>query len=255
MKKLLEIIDIFHIKISAIALFVLAALFGYIKPLLLYFLIAFIHELCHLIACIVFKIKPNAFIILPFGATLEVSNINNIKSIRQIIIYLAGPFSFFINLIWINMLFKISIINNVNYEFLLNANLIMCLLNLLPIFPLDGFIVIKAILQLLIPYKNVLKVSTIISLISFIGFCIYNIFDFQPMVLFFLLFEQIKYILSYKNNYKNFLIYKTLFKKERSFKIINDYNMYKDSNNYKFETKKILNDKEIASIELKNYIN
>ena len=49
MKKLLEIIDIFHIKISAIALFVLAALFGYIKPLLLYFLIAFIHELCHLI--------------------------------------------------------------------------------------------------------------------------------------------------------------------------------------------------------------
>ena len=116
-----------------------------------------------------------------------------------------------------NILFKTNIINNVNYEFLLNANLIMCLLNLLPIFPLDGFIVIKAILQLLIPYKNVLKVSTIISLISFIGFCIYNIFDFQPMVLFFLLIEQIKYILSYKNNYKNFLIYKTLFKKERSF--------------------------------------
>ena len=254
MKKLLNAIDIFHIKLSAVFLFILASLFGYIKPLLLYFLVAFIHELCHLLACVIFKIKVSSFTILPFGATLDVANIDNINSFKQIIIYIAGPFSFFINLIWIHLLFNYQFINLLTFKFISNANLIMCLLNLLPIFPLDGFIIVKAILQICFPYKNVLKISLIISLISFIGFCIYNIFDFQPMVLFFLLFEQIKYILSYENNYKSFLIYKTLNKKERKFKIITDYNMYKDLNNYKLEQNKILNDGEIANLELKSYI-
>ena len=37
-------------------------------------------------------------------------------------------------------------------------------------------------------------------------------------------------------------------------KIINDYSMYKEVNNYKLEANKILDDKQIASIELKRYI-
>lgn len=254
MKKFLEIIDIFEIKLSTILLFCISALFGYLKPLLLYFLIAFIHEFSHLLACLILKLKVNKFIILPFGAALEVDNINNTNSFKQIIIYLAGPFSYFYNLIWINLIFKIGIINNINYQHLLNSNMIMCLLNLLPIYPLDGFVVVKAILQFFFPYKNVLKISLFISIFSFLCFALYNIYNFQPMVLFFLLFEQIKNIIKYKNNYKNFLIFKTMNRKEKKYKIIKDYNMYKDVNNYKIENKHVLEDDKIAKIELKRYI-
>ena len=41
-------------------------------------------------------------------------------------------------------------------------------------------------------------------------------------------------------------------KKEKKFKVINDYNMDKDANNYKIESQKVLNDSNIAQIELKN---
>ena len=40
----------------------------------------------------------------------------------------------------------------------------------------------------------------------------------------------------------------------RKYKIISDYSMYKEVNNYKVEANKILDDKQIASIELKRYI-
>lgn len=255
MKKLLEIIDIFEVKVTSILLFVISALFGYLKPLLLYFFIAFIHEFSHLLACIILGLKVNKFIIIPFGATLEVDNVNNINSYKQIIVYLAGPASYFINLIWLNCFMKLGIINQINYDYLSNANTIMCILNLLPIYPLDGFVIVKAVLQLFVSFKSVLKVSLIISIICFVGFVIYNIYDFQPMVLFFLFTEQIKNILNYKKNYKNFLIYKTINKKERKYKFINDYDMFKDVNNYKIENKTVLQDADIAHIELPKYIN
>ena len=74
------------------------------------------------------------------------------------------------------------------------------------------------------------------------------------MILFFLLIEQVKNVLEYKNIYKKFLINKSLNKRKKKYKIINDYSMYKEVNNYKLEVNKILDDKQIASIELKRYI-
>ena len=74
------------------------------------------------------------------------------------------------------------------------------------------------------------------------------------MVTLFLLFEQIKHIIKYKTLYRNFLIYKSQFKKHKKFKIIDDYLMFKDYNNYQIANNKILSDVEIASFELKKYI-
>jgi uncharacterized protein YktA (UPF0223 family) len=69
-----------------------------------------------------------------------------------------------------------------------------------------------------------------------------------------LLVEQIKNISNYKKIYRNFLIDKTLNKRLKKYKMINDYQMYKDVNNYKIENDKILNDYDIAMIELKNFL-
>ena len=54
--------------------------------------------------------------------------------------------------------------------------------------------------------------------------------------------------------YKNFLIYKSKIKKQKKYKVINDYLLYKDVNNYKIEKDKVLNDADIAAKELKKFI-
>lgn len=208
----------------------------------------------HFFACVHFKLAVKKLVVLPFGACLQVDKMEKVSSIKQIIIYMMGPLSALINLPWIIILFKVGIINEINYEKLMIVNTLMALLNLMPIFPLDGYMILKGILQLFLPYKNSLKISYITSIIFFVVFLFFNIIKFQPMVLFFLLIEQIKHIKDYKKIYKRFLIYKSLNKKEKKYKIIDNYNMYKDYNNYKIENNIILDDLKIATKELKKYL-
>lgn len=254
MKKLLQIIDVFEIKTTTILLFVLSALFGQFKMIMLYFIVAFIHELFHLLMCFALKVKVEKFQILPFGASLTVKEIESLSSNKQLLIYIAGPFSALVNIVVFSVMKNNNIINKVNYNYLFRYNYLMCLLNLLPVYPLDGYMIIKAFFQKILTYKKAMKMSLIISLIFFIIFALSNIYYFQPMVLFFLLLEQVKNIFGYEDIYKKFLIEKSLNKRKKKYKIISDYSMYKEANNYKVEANKILDDKQIASIELKRYI-
>lgn len=254
MKKLWKLIDLINVRISAVVIFIACALIGEAKPLFLLFLIALIHEAFHLIVCILLKVKVESFEILPFGVSLHVKKIENISSLKQIFVYIAGPLSCFVNLPVIYILYKYSFINEVNSNFLLRINYSMCIVNLLPIFPLDGYMIFKAFLQLFFPYKKSLKCSTIVSIISFVLFLTYNFISFQPMISCFLLIEQIKHVYDYKTIYKNFLIDKSMMKKKKRYKVIQDYQMYKDVNNYKIEKEKVLNDADIAAVELKQYI-
>lgn len=254
MNRLWKIIDFIDLKLSCVVLLILASLFGQLKVLLLLFFIALIHELFHLFACLLFKVEVEKLEILPFGVSLQINNQEAISSIKQIIIYLAGPMSMIVNVIWINLLFSKSIINEFTFDYLSHINKLMCFANLLIIFPLDGYMIFKGILQLFLPYKKALKVSMIVSLIMFFLFVLYNFISFQPMITIFLFLEQIKHVKDYKKLYQDFLIRKTKRKKERKYKVINDYLMYKDYNNYKFESKKVLHDNDIAIIELKKYI-
>lgn len=255
MKKLWIIIDQLQVKYSTIIFLVVSFLLGQIKDILLYFIIAVIHELMHFLTCIYLNVKTKKIIILPFGACLEVENIDKISSFKQLLIYLMGPCSAIINLLWITLFNKIGLINSINFEKILLINFLMAILNLLPIFPLDGYMIVKAILQLIMPYKKALRYSLIVSVLFLFLFTIYNFYKFQPMVLFFLIIEQFKNIKQYKVLYKQFLIYKTLGKKHKKYKMIKNYDMFKDCNNYKLENKIILDDVKIASKELNKYIN
>ena len=254
MKKLWSIIDFFDVKLITVIMVVLFIIFGQIKQLILLFMIAFIHELCHFFACYFLGVKTNKIEILPFGVTLVIDDAEKLSSIKQIIVYLAGPLSMFINFIWIIIFYKISFINEINYDFLVRINLVTFFGNLMPIYPLDGYVVLKGILQIYLPYKKALQISIILSIIFLLIFVIYNFISFQPLVTVFLIIEQIKNIKNYKMLYKNFLIYKSKIKKQKKYKVINDYLLYKDVNNYKIEKDKVLNDADIAAKELKKFI-
>ena len=185
---------------------------------------------------------------------MAVKDIEKVDSIKQIIIYLMGPISVFINVLIANILFSYNLISIISFNNIISLSIAMSLCNLLPIFPLDGYKALKSMLQIFIPYKKALKVSNIISLIAFTSFIFINFISFQLTITLFLCFEQIKNLKNYKQIYKRFLIYKTMNKKKKKFKMINDYQMFKDVNNYQIEKNKILDDYDIATIELKKYI-
>lgn len=252
MKNILKIIDKIEISFLTILITSFAILSGLMKNMLSLYIISFIHEIFHLIACLILKVKIDKFIVLPFGFSLKVYNIEKITSIKQIIIYIAGPLSFFINLIWIKIFYNYELINYVNYNYLSSINFVMFVVNLLPIVPLDGFNALKGIMQMILPYKKALKYTMLISLIAFVLFLFVNIITYQPMFTAFLLIEQIKNIVLQKEKYKEFLLNKLINKKHKKYRLINDYNMYKDINNYKIEKDKFIDDSQIALIELNN---
>lgn len=246
MKKLLQINDLIDIKISTFLLLLLTFLTGQFKSIVIFLILSGIHEFGHLIACLLFKVEIKRIVILPFGFNLQIKDLDKLTPIKQSFVYLCGPLMFFINLAFINILYKNQLISYVTYNFCLNGNIAINLFNLLPIYPLDGFKIFNGLVQYLLPYKKSLLSGLFVSIIFFISLLVYNIFNPQIVITIFLFIMQFQYIKEIPILYKKFLFSKTYYKKHKKFKIIKDYDMYKECNNYKFENNEILDDKMIA---------
>ena len=251
MKKLEFLIDFFDIKKSTFLVLLLAFLTGQFKTILLFLAISFIHEIGHLISCLFFKIKLKKINVLPFGFNLEIEDYTSLNSLQEMIIYASGPFTFFISNFLIIYLYNNQILSEISFQYAKNANLVINLFNLLPIYPLDGFRILNSILQFFFKYKISLKSSALISIIAFILLIVYTIKTPQIVIVIFLFLMQYKYLKEIPFLYKKFLINKTYPKKHKHYKIINNYEMYKDKNNYKMEKGKIINDQQISNKLLK----
>lgn len=143
-----------------IEIFLFIILFILTKQIDLYIIFIFltlVHELSHMIAGIILGLKPKKFMVMPFGFKIIFDETNDKKKMeaKKIIIAITGPA---VNLILMVISAILHLHTNIIY-----ANLVITLFNLIPIYPLDGGRILKAILS---SKKESSKVYDIVNKIS-----------------------------------------------------------------------------------------
>lgn len=138
-------------------IFLFLILFYLTKQIEIYAMImvfALIHELGHLLAGIILKMKPEKLEIMPFGVSIafkiEPKDYNkkikkgNKLDIKKIIVASAGPLT---NLIIIIITYNLKI-DMIKAIMVIYTNFLIMVFNLLPIYPLDGGRILKSIICL-----------------------------------------------------------------------------------------------------------
>jgi len=125
----------------ALALFVWALFFS-LKSILAVALAVVIHECAHFAVCAKYRIKVFAMTPLPWGMTVATPLIYNKR--LQVRVSVAGPLSNFAVLLICVFIKKVMNINSDFFELFVIANFADGFLNLLPVLPLDGGIILKA---------------------------------------------------------------------------------------------------------------
>lgn len=125
-------------------------------------LFALIHELGHIIAGLLLKLKVKIIEIMPFGISVnfEAYGYGKLIENKKVLIALAGPS--------INFLIALIIgFSNTNIEVkhtIIYSNLLLGFFNLIPIYPLDGGRILKSVLRL--KCKDIHKANEISNKIS-----------------------------------------------------------------------------------------
>ncbi len=150
-----------------------AALFVvcYLNSKSAFFIISYIsmllHELAHLMAAYFVGLEPSHITLHPFGINLRLKNTIVCTVLDDIILYLSGPC---MNLI-LALLFITVYKGRYLYDYGFAVNIMLFVVNMLPVCPLDGGSIIKKILEEVagedIACKIMNCVSGIISLLVF----------------------------------------------------------------------------------------
>lgn len=149
---------------------VLLFVFGYwnrtIESLFVVFLIMTVHELSHLVAALLIGLKPKRITFYPFGVNLRLQNSMIYSISEEVILYLAGPFS---NLVM--ALFALCFLRGSRWFMLFYwQNIGLCVLNLLPILPLDGGIILKKLLMHRLGHRRAVQIMKCCS--GFLAACL-----------------------------------------------------------------------------------
>lgn len=133
-----------------------SALTGYFMELLVLFVIVLVHELGHVAAAKGFGWRVKEVKLLPFGGVAEVEEAAGVSAKEDVIVALAGP----LQNGWMALaawgLGQLGLWHSEWASYVVEANLMIALFNLLPIHPLDGGKLLHALLGSICQYYKAL---------------------------------------------------------------------------------------------------
>jgi len=145
-----------------LALAIFAATMLYRTPeLLLAYTAVGIHELCHAIACVKLNYMPGGLYIGICGMHLNIPDLKYFTD--KILIYSAGPLASLFTYILTKSALIIFPVKSYYLSFFAFANLSAAVINIIPIAPLDGASILRALLA---KYFGIIKGNRILKKIS-----------------------------------------------------------------------------------------
>lgn len=141
---------------SFIILLLVGLFSGHIEKILYFILVIISHELAHLIAAKIFKVRYYAIHLTIIGCMIDLSDYSDIAVWKQFIINIVG--------ILMNTILLI-LFNFTNNNLLVEYNKLMIIFNLLPISPLDGYKLIYNLLSLIFDDEYIIDCLYYLSLI------------------------------------------------------------------------------------------
>lgn len=161
------------IKVNFLTIYFLLILFlcGYLKVGIIIFIIVIIHELGHVFFTKLWSYKIIDITLYPFGGVTRIKKDINTPLKEEITIALGGIIAQILLAFIINILPLDIITKSIIYKY----NLSIMLFNILPIIPLDGSIILNAILNRFFSFK---KAYYLYCSVSIIGIVLYMLSNF-----------------------------------------------------------------------------
>ncbi|MBR5156686.1 MAG: hypothetical protein IKW59_02850 [Clostridia bacterium] len=155
---MIKITRYLYINILTVPLFVLAYIVKAHHTMLMAYAIVTVHELFHLFAALILKIRIGSVIVMPFGMTLRLSGAVIKNPIKESLIAIAGPFSNILMIV-LGVLLKHFYVYTEESMFLyMNLNFLIMLINLMPVLPLDGGRVFRSVLAHFFGYITAMQI-------------------------------------------------------------------------------------------------
>lgn len=115
-----------------------------VRPYLIIMFFCIFHEIGHIITGLILRMKPEKIEIMSFGLSVSFYPKFNCNKIKEIFVALAGPVT---SLALVILCSNIDLIYITTQE-AVYSNILILLFNIIPIYPLDGGRIIKAILHI-----------------------------------------------------------------------------------------------------------
>lgn len=139
-----------EIDLRIILLIVLFILTSQIQIYTIFIIFIFLHELAHILVGLCLGLKVRNIRVNLLGVSAEMYDFKAKKAYKKIITYLAGPL---FNLACAIIFSKVNINENLKIN-IVYTNVVLFILNLLPIVPLDGGKILKEIIKKFAGGKN-----------------------------------------------------------------------------------------------------
>ncbi len=173
---MIKICKYIEIHFLTVILFFVCFLLGRGQTLLITYFVMLFHELSHTAAALCIGLRIDKITFYAFGVNLKLKNKFVHSLVDELILYLAGPL---FNVVFaLVMLFAYSFFKTEFLRYLYYMNVVLFAVNMLPILPLDGGIILKKIITYFWSDKKAKSIMRLLSIticLILLVLCVYSV--------------------------------------------------------------------------------